>query len=161
MGKRWVVNASPLILLGKVKRTPLLLGLAEELIIPDAVAREVQIKADGQRSLEELQSEANVRVASRIDIPRQIAAWDLGRGESEVLAQALDLKADRAVVDDLEARRCAQALGVEVIGTLGIVLRAKRKGLIQAARPILMNLRRVGLYVSDDLLEKALAHLEE
>lgn len=84
-----------------------------------------------------------------------------GRGESEVLALALKPGVWRAVVDDLEARRCAQALGARVIGTLGVVLRAKRKGLIPAARPVVDRLRRVGLYVSDELVERALTHLGE
>lgn len=85
----------------------------------------------------------------------------MGGAESEVLAWALTHRGCRAVIDGLEARRCAQALGIAVIGTLGVVLRAKRKGLIADALSVVDQLRRVGMYVSDDLVEKALAYLGE
>ncbi|MCH9650810.1 MAG: DUF3368 domain-containing protein [Deltaproteobacteria bacterium] len=161
MPRQWVVNASPLILLGKVGRSRLLCDLTDELIIPDAVAREVGVKSDGERQVQELLALPDVRLESAIAIPREVEAWDLGSGESEVISQALATEGSRAVVDDLEARRCALALGVEVVGTLGAVLRAKHSGLIPAARPIVARLREVGLYVSDQLVEKALAHLNE
>ena len=161
MSRRWVVNASPLILLGKVDQVLLLQQLSDELIIPDGVAQEVQAKPDGERALEALIASPTARIETVGPIPRDVEVWDLGRGESEVLAWAMTSEGCRVVVDDLEARRCAQALGIGVIGTLGVVLRAKRTGLISAARPIVDQLRRVGLYVSEDLVERALAHLGE
>ncbi len=161
MGSRWVVNASPLILLGKTDQHQLLRELTEELIIPEGVAREVRVRPDGERVLESLIAPPAVRVVSSGPIPKEVESWDLGRGESEVLALALTIAGSRAVIDDLEARRCAQALGVGVIGTLGVVLRAKRKRLIPAARPAVDQLRKIGLYASDDLVERVLAHLEE
>jgi len=142
MSRRWVANASPLILLGKVGQTRLLRDLADELLIPEAVAREVGVKGDGERMLQELLSSPSVSLAGEIAVPKDVEVWDLGRGESEVLAQAMITEGSRAVVDDLEARRCAQALGVGVIGTLGVVLRAKRRGLIEAARPVVTRLRK-------------------
>jgi predicted nucleic acid-binding protein len=66
-----------------------------------------------------------------------------------------------AVVDDLEARRCAHAIGVPIRGTLGLVLVARRHGLVPAARPLLEALRRAGLYLSDDLLDRALREVGE
>lgn len=161
MSRRWVVNASPLILLGKVNEVRLLSMLTDELLVPDAVAHEVRVKPDGEQALSELSALPNVRFLSQVAIPRDVEVWDLGSGESEVLARALELEGSRAIIDDLEARRCGQALGVGVIGTLGVALRAKRWGLIPAARPIVARLREVGLYLSDDLVEKALAHLDE
>lgn len=161
MSRRWVVNASPLILLGKVDQVLLLRELSDELIIPDGVAREVRAKPDGERALEALVPSPTARIETVGPIPRDIEVWDSGRGESEVLARASTSEECRIVIDDLEARRCAQALGIGVIGTLGVVLRAKRMGLISAARPVVDHLRRVGLYVSEDLVERALTHLGE
>lgn len=161
MSRRWVVNASPLILLGKVDQVRLLQDLTDELIIPDGVAQEVRAKPDGKRALEALVASPTARIETVDPVPRDIAVWDLGRGESEVLARASTSEECRVVIDDLEARRCAQALGIGVIGTLGVVLRAKRMGLISAARPVVEQLRRVGLYVSEDLVDRALTHLGE
>lgn len=49
MSRVWVVNASPLILLGKIDRVDLLSQLSDELIVPDVVVREVGAKPDGER----------------------------------------------------------------------------------------------------------------
>jgi predicted nucleic acid-binding protein len=111
--------------------------------------------------LAEIASLSGIRIETEITIPSELADWGLGRGESQVLALAEAAPSSRAVLDDLEARRCAQSIGLPLIGTLGIVLRAKRKGLVDAARPIIEHLRRVGLYASDQLIERALSHLGE
>ncbi|HEV2843792.1 MAG TPA: DUF3368 domain-containing protein [Thermoanaerobaculia bacterium] len=157
----WVVNASPLILLGKIGRVALLSDLSDELIVPAVVAREVGVKPEGERIVSEVASLPGVRFEGEIATSSEIAAWNLGPGESQVLALAGARPRSRAVLDDLEARRCAQSLGLAVIGTLGVVLRARRKGVIERARPVIEHLRRVGLYASDSLVEQALAHLGE
>ena len=60
------------------------------------------------------------------------------------------------MIDDQAARRCADVLGVRCIGTLGIVLRAKRLGRIPAARPVVERLRAAGMYLSERVLTPAL-----
>jgi predicted nucleic acid-binding protein len=161
MSRVWVVNSSPLILLGKIGRVALLGELSDELIVPGVVAREVGAKPDGEQIVSEVASLVGTRFEGEITTSPEIAAWNLGRGESQVLALAGTHPGSRAVLDDLEARRCAQSLGLSLIGTLGVVLRAKRKGVIERARPVIEHLRRVGLYASDSLVERALAHLGE
>jgi predicted nucleic acid-binding protein len=52
----------------------------------------------------------------------------------------------------MEAQRCAKAMGLRVIGTLGIVARAKRMGRIELAAPVIDRLRKSGLYVSEELV---------
>jgi predicted nucleic acid-binding protein len=161
MISRWVVNSSPLILLGKIDRVELLVKLSKELVIPAAVEREVRAQPEGDGLLAHLVAFDTVAVAAETTIAANIGAWDLGAGESQVLALAVQMPQSRAVLDDLEARRCASSLSVPVIGTLGIILRAKSEGLIASARPVVNQLRAVGLYVTDDLIERALAHLGE
>jgi predicted nucleic acid-binding protein len=80
----------------------------------------------------------------------EVLAWDLGAGETQVIAHALRHGADRVILDDLEARRCAKAMGLRVIGTLGIVGRAKAMGRIAQATPVIEHLRRTGLYGCDE-----------
>jgi predicted nucleic acid-binding protein len=161
MSRVWVCNASPLILLGKINRVALLGDLSDVLVIPEAVTREVGAKPEGDRVISEIASLPGTRFEPEITISVDLAGWNLGRGESQVLALAAASPSSRAVLDDLEARRCAQTLGVPMIGTLGVVLRAKRKGVIDKARPVIEHLRQVGLYASDLLIERALAHLGE
>ncbi|MGE5788416.1 MAG: DUF3368 domain-containing protein, partial [Myxococcales bacterium] len=76
-------------------------------------------------------------------------AWDLGAGESAVLAYALDRLGARAIIDDLQARRCAEAHGIPLRGTVGLILRARRLELIPSAREALNLVRQAGLYLSD------------
>ena len=65
------------------------------------------------------------------------------------------------VFDGLEARRCAKAMGLRVIGTLGVVGRANAMGRIAEAAPVAEHLRRTGLYVSDSLVQHILREVGE
>ena len=67
-------------------------------------------------------------------IPELIQAWDLGKGESSVLAWAYSHSGTEAILDDLLARRCAATLDIPIRGTLGLVLTAKKHGRIAQAR---------------------------
>jgi predicted nucleic acid-binding protein len=65
------------------------------------------------------------------------------------------------LLDDLEARREAQRLGIAITGTAGIVVEARRAGLIPAARPVFSRLADEGFHLGDDLLRAVLAELGE
>src|SRR5262249_910576 len=123
--------------------------------------REVGAKPGGERTISEILSLPGVHLEAEVAISSELVGWNLGRGESQVLALAGVAPESRAVLDDLEARRCAQSMGQSLIGTIGVGLRARRRGIIEAARPVIEHLRRVGLYASDQLIERALAHLGE
>jgi predicted nucleic acid-binding protein len=66
-----------------------------------------------------------------------------------------------AILDDLAARRCAATLRIPVRGTLGLVLIARQRGRIPAARPVLEGMRASGMYLSDSVMNKALALVGE
>jgi predicted nucleic acid-binding protein len=85
-----------------------------------------------------------------------VAAWDLGAGESAVLAYVLVNPGWKAVVDDGAARRCARALAIPVIGTLGIIIRARQSNLIPKAAPLLQELREAGFHLNDEVIHIAL-----
>ena len=72
------------------------------------------------------------------------AGEDLGAGETEVLAIALECQDPIAVLDDAAARRIARSLGIDVRGTLGTLLDAKKAGLIEAVSPLLDHLQALG-----------------
>lgn len=112
----WVSDSSPLILLGKIGHLDLLVGSSERLLIPQAVADEVAAKADGARLIAELSAELRVSLVRDLIIPPELLAWDLGPGETQAIACARQ-RAARAILDDLEARRCAAAMDVKTIGT--------------------------------------------
>ncbi len=158
---RWVVNASPLILLGKVEQLQLLEALPEQIAVPRAVIREVSAKPDGERSVQALTALESAIIVDD-EVPQaNILSWDLGAGETQVISHAVANTSDRVVIDDLEARRCAKAMGLAVIGTLGIVGRAKVAGLIERAGPVIQRLREAGLYASDEIVQRLLREVGE
>jgi predicted nucleic acid-binding protein len=85
-----------------------------------------------------------------------IAVTGLGQGELEAMALCKRLQADRMLVDDYRARKVAHLNDIEVIGSLGILLRAKEVGLITELRPLVTTIRAAGIRYSDELVEEAL-----
>jgi predicted nucleic acid-binding protein len=156
----WVLDASPVILLGKIGRLDLLESLAAKAVVPNAVFLEIQAGIGERRAVQSTADWAAPRRTVDVPIPLSIERWDLGPGESQVIAHCLK-DAQRAVLDDAQGRQCARAHDIAVIGTLGIVLSAKRQGMIPAARPVLDTLRRSGMYLSDQVLTEALGLIGE
>lgn len=93
--------------------------------------------------------------------PAVVMAWDLGLGETQVLGHCLGQAGAVAVLDDAAARQCARSLGIPVVGSLGVVLAAKRMGWIAAARPVIERLIGDGLYLRPSRVAEALAEVGE
>ena len=108
-----------------------------------------------------LQSHAWLQRVPAVPVPSSITSWDLGAGESAVLAWAVAHPGTLVVLDDYAARTCAEVLGLPLIGTLGLALRARVNGEIPAARPLVEELRHAGLYLSDQLIRDALSLVGE
>ena len=153
---KWVVNASPLICLGKIGRLDWIAATSLEVVIPPAVAQEIEDgpSDDAARRWLESAGKAFVRDAAVVD--EVIAAWDLGRGESEVLAWARIHPEFTPVLDDRAARRCADVIGVPVCGTLGVLVHGRRAGLVPSLAPLLDEVAKAGLYLSPKLRAEAL-----
>lgn len=156
-----VVNASPFIFLSRAGHLPLLRTVAAQVWVPQAVADEFRIRGADDATARQLDSYPWLTIREKADISPKITQWGLGPGESAVLAETLRLPGSLAVIDDLAGRKCAGSLGVPVIGTLGIVLRARATGVIPAARPVVEDLLRGGMFLSRSLLDRALAIVGE
>lgn len=161
MTARAAVDASPLIFLARAGHLELLRDAAEEVVVPDLVAREINARGSEDPTARALMESPWLLRAGAIAIPTSVAAWDLGPGESAVIAWALAHRPARAVIDDLAGRRCAETHGIPLRGTLGIVLLARRRGRIPSARAVLTTLRGAGMFLSDRVLDAALAEVGE
>ena len=100
---RWVINASPLILLGKIRRLDLLESLAPGLVVPQSVIGEVEAGATSDAGAYAALSWARAHAVPDLVLPISVANWDLGAGESQVIANCLAVPSV-AVLDDGEAR---------------------------------------------------------
>jgi predicted nucleic acid-binding protein len=156
-----VVNASPLIFLTGAGLLDLLQLLSSEIIVPEIVASEIEIRGKSDPTAQAIANTAWLVVTQTLPVPTQIQSWGLGPGESSVLAWAHAHPGCEAILDDLAARRCAATFNIPVRGTLGLALIAKQRGRIPSARLILEQLRQGGMYLSDHVMDEALARVGE
>ncbi|MBW4558483.1 MAG: DUF3368 domain-containing protein [Trichormus sp. ATA11-4-KO1] len=155
------INTSPLIFLTKGGFVDLLLLISPSIIVPNAVATEIQEYGETDVTAVALNNTDWLVVQETSPVPNIIQNWDLGQGESAVLTWGYINPGTEVILDDLAARRCAVTLGIPVRGTLGIIITAKQRGAIPAARPILEQLRLCGMYLSDRVINQALALVGE
>lgn len=151
---RVVLNASPLICLFKSGLADLLPALFQEIIVPEAVINEVTAEGKTDFAAETLVSRKWIHRMADISIDSLVAAWDLGEGESAVLSFSLKNRDYWAVMDDQEARRCALSLRCRFIGTLGIIILAKKRGIIKSVRESMKKLQDAGFWLSVTLMEE-------
>ncbi len=156
-----VINASPLIFFSRAQQMPLLRSFADVIWVPEPVANEIKMKGSRDITVKTLERTSWLEVVPAIPTPAIIMGWGLGLGESSVLAHSFSNKGLYAIIDDLAGRKCAASLQIPVRGTLGIVLAAKKRGLIQAARPVLETFLRFGLYLSKSVIDEALKRVDE
>ena len=90
-------------------------------------------------------------------VPPSLVAASLGAGETEAICLALELGAAQLLLDERQGRRFAQALGIRVIGTVGVLLLAKDRGLLSAVRPEIDALVRTGFRLASWVIDDALA----
>lgn len=148
-----VFNASPLIVLAKAGLLERFLTLGDEVWIPAAVAGEITAAPDPSDPASLWLAAQSSRIHPATPISPFLIAWDLGAGESAVISLAETTACAVAVLDDLAARRCAQAMGLSIIGSLGLVLMAKRAGIIPSASRALDAIVDAGLFISPHHLE--------
>lgn len=95
--RRWVVNASPLILLGKTNHLGLLGALADQVVVPEVVVDEIDAKPDGKPLLRVIAEDVAYTLVDNEVATTEILSWDLGSGETQVIANAqrgVDHKSD-------------------------------------------------------------------
>jgi predicted nucleic acid-binding protein len=158
MPLRRVVNASPIIFLNRVNLLDELDEPGVTVLIPDVVLAEIGGLGPNDPAAIAVRANSWIQVEAPPPIPESVRAFRLDPGESAVLALAL-LPAEaetEVVLDDLAARRCAAALGLKVRGCLSFLLVAKAEGRIPAVRPLLEEMHRHGMRLSEHLIRHVL-----
>jgi predicted nucleic acid-binding protein len=140
-----VADTSPVIALAQIGQLSLLRALFSNVFVPPAVRAEI-------RSVTQPDWIEERPLADAVD-PRVLVAT-LHAGEREAIALALEVGASHILLDDLAARALAERLGLSVLGTLGILLLAKQRGLVPAVRPHLNSLRSVDFFATEALYRR-------
>lgn len=136
-----ICNTSPLQYLHQLDHLHILRALARTVIVPPAVVSEIAAGRAHGVNLPDLPTLDWIAVRRPISEPALPLVTDLGPGETEVLMLALESREAVVVLDDALARRIAETLRLPLTGTLGLLLDAKRAGLIQAVAPLLDQLQ--------------------
>lgn len=144
-----VLDSTCLIGLERLQRLDLLSALFDPIYVPPEVAREF----------------GTVLPWFSVRAPSDRATLDalnmlVDAGEAEAIALAREL-AVKVVLDDRKARAVGGRMGLSVLGTLGILVQAKRAGLVDAIRPLLERLESLGFHMSGGLKEEALRLVDE
>lgn len=138
-----IVNSSPLIAFRQLDKVELLHSLIGAVLIPPAVQREVFHNW-------QLPAWIQVRPLTQPIAP-DLLSPRLGAGEREAISLAIEIGNARIVLDDLAARRAAEGLGLSVAGTLGLLLQARQRGLLDRLRPALDSLIAFNFRISPPL----------
>lgn len=159
---RVVCDTSPLILLSKIRRLDLLDELYEEVIIPSSVLDEVGAKP-GKEAEQIRALLQNPKFQLRKAMKRTLEGLppELGRGEREAIALALETTADLVVLDDQQGRCIAREGGLSVTGTVGILIEARERGIIPSVRRELDRLIEAGMWIDELFYHRILREFGE
>jgi hypothetical protein len=154
-----VANSTPLIELSKINRLDLLRDVYAKIVIPKEVETEVVIEGAGQPGAAEVRTATWIEVHAVTDAARVTnlhANTGLGKGECGVIILAEEIDAQRVIIDDRAARQVAQARGLPLIGTSGVLVVAKTRGIIPNVKDIMDHLRAHGSRIGQGLYQQIL-----
>jgi predicted nucleic acid-binding protein len=157
-----ISNATPLIAFTRIAKLSLLQKVVGELVIPLAVAQEIRAYQPSQRGSIDLDKLPWIQVRSlQSDQQVRLLLPTLDQGEAEVIALVLEVNASRVLMDELTGRKVAESLNLRIVGSVGILIRAKPLGHIPAIQPYLQQMRQAGIYFSDRFIDAVLRQVNE
>lgn len=155
-------DASPLIVLAQGGWLHLLRLAGERIIVPRRVALEIRQSGRTDAAVLALTSTSWLELVDTGTPPPDLQQYHLDPGEAAVLTWALTHPGATAIIDERRGRQVARLIGVPVVGTLGLILEAKRRGLIPAARPVIEHLlEATDWYISPSIIDTALHRADE
>jgi predicted nucleic acid-binding protein len=152
-----ISNTSPLLYLHRAGILDWLCEIFERIWVPSAVVREIDTGGVGGHDVPKLRECRWLTVTDPAWTPSSWLALDLGPGELAAMALALENPARVLLLDDHLARRTARAAGLQVWGTLRVLLAGKAQGLAGQIAPIVDRLSAEGMWISADLRARVLA----
>jgi predicted nucleic acid-binding protein len=153
-----VVNTGPLIALGRVDALEIVGRLPTRFMAPEQVAEEI---AAGARLGHPVTVPAWVEVVALERPLSRVTVGSLDAGEAAVIQLAVERAIDAVCIDEWRGRRAATAAGLRVTGSLGLLGRAKRLGLVTAVLPWITKLGAAGVHYHPELLAKFLGAMGE
>ncbi len=156
-----IADSGPLIALARINQLTLLSQLFSQIFIPPEVWREVTVKGRGLPGALEV-SQVTWFIFQKPD-PLSVEPLSIlvDAGEAEAIALAYTIPNCTILLDDSHARKIAKRLNLKHIGTIGLLLRAKKQGLLETIKPSLQALPKNGIYIRKELIEAVLKEANE
>jgi predicted nucleic acid-binding protein len=154
-----IADSSALIALSVCNQLELLTKMFESICIPLSVFNEINIPdkpESKQLSLFLKDKITDIELSSYI-----ISTPRLGKGELEAMALYKKLNADYLLTDDKQARKIAEYNNIRIIGSIGILILAKKQGLIRVVKPSLVAIYHSYIYISEELYQHVLKLVNE
>jgi predicted nucleic acid-binding protein len=152
-----ISNTSPLLYLHRVEVMHWLPKLFSEVWVPQQVFHELQQGREKGHDVPDPAAHGWLRQVDPLNMPSEWLALDLGAGELAAMSLALEHPSKILLLDDRLARQTAKAAGLNVWGTLRILLEAKRHGLTERVEPLITRLSQTGMWFSTELRQRILA----
>lgn len=151
-----IADSGPLICLTRINKLGLIPRLFSKILVPPEVWNEVTVRGRGLPGASEI-SQATWISIQKPD-PQLVQPLSIleDAGEAEAIALAQTIPNCIVLLDDSRARRVATRLNIKQIGTVGLLLRAKRMGLIEKIKPHLDSLIETGIYIRQELIDAVL-----
>jgi predicted nucleic acid-binding protein len=159
-----VADTGPIIGLAKIGRISLLKKLATEVLIPPIVHKELygKIGSESDQIDQALSDFVHVVKLGSLELNLDEPFTNLGEGERQSIFLASTLQREGLLlIDDRAGRQAAESLNISKIGLVGILLLAKKRGLIDNVVSLLQELRSAGYWLSDEVIAVARKLAEE
>ena len=150
-----VSNTTPIISLLKIGKLEILKDLYDEIYIPQEVFNEIEAGKHKKYYLNLLTFEW-IKIEQIQDRKSISYFLDLDKGEAEAIVLATESEADLILLDESLGRFHAKHAGLRVTGTIGILVKAKKRGLISELKPLILELKDKGVWLSESLIERIL-----
>lgn len=148
--KAIIADTSCLIIYDKIYRLEILQHTFADLIVTDEVAKEFG----------ELPDWIKVQQIANKDQYLELAK-DLGKGEASSITLALEFNDSLLIIDERKGRKVAEEMKIEIIGSLGVLIKAKEKGVIKSVKEILNLIDKTNFRISESIKEKVLKKASE
>ncbi len=151
MQKTILSDTSCLILLEKIGELDLLQQVFGEITVTQVIADEYGLTIPNWISIQ-----------NPIDQKYQtVLEASVDKGEASAIALAIELADCLLIIDDLKGRKLADAIGIKITGTFGVILEAKLSGKINSVKPLLAKIKQTNFRLSDKLEKQILTNANE
>ncbi|MBE9207417.1 DUF3368 domain-containing protein [Nostoc sp. LEGE 06077] len=156
-----VADSSPLISLSIIEQLELLPQLYQRILLPPAVWDEVTVQGLGLPGSLAVSQLTWIEIQTPDTLILEPLSILVDRGEAEAIALAQSIPDSTVLLDDAQARRVAERLGIRRIGMLGILRKTKKAGLIVEVKVYIEQLRTNGIYIRSSLIDAVLKDVGE